>query len=218
MDDYIYALLPPRDNYIKAMQEEHVDHYANKSDIWTHSPGDRAAAQWLAERKIEGPQTILDVGTGRGRDLEVFLKAGHQCTGIDLVEVDTWAEMRSTWGEKLKLEKAPFLSYQPEEKFSTIMAVGSLHHQHPADYGPFLSHVKSLLKPGGNFLVSVFHIKSESGPDIFLGGHEGRFWRFFTTQSLRHLLEEAGFNWVDSATNHDAYFPYVWALVQTPKD
>ncbi|MEM7677056.1 MAG: class I SAM-dependent methyltransferase [Myxococcota bacterium] len=218
MDEYISALLPRRDDYMKAMQSEHVDHYANKSDIWTHSPGDRAAAKWLADRKLEGPQTILDIGTGRGQDLELFLKAGHTCTGIDLVEIDTWSQMRSTWGEQVTLQNTPFLAFEPARKFTTIMSIGSLHHQHPADYGPFLNHVKKLLQPGGHFLVSVFHVKSESGPDIFLGGNEGRFWRFFTTQGLRHLLEEAGFRWIDSATNHEAYFPYVWALAQTPKD
>ena len=166
MDEYISVLLPRAEDYMESMRADHVEHYANKADIWSDARGDRAAARWLSDRGLQDSERILDIGAGRGRDLELFLKDGHDCTGLDLVEIDTWVDMRKKWGDQVRLESTPFLSFKPEQKYSTIMSIGSLHHQHPNDYGPFLQRVKELLEPGGRFLISVFHIKSEKGPGI----------------------------------------------------
>ncbi|MCU0681199.1 MAG: class I SAM-dependent methyltransferase [Polyangiaceae bacterium] len=211
MEDYLNFLLPPRETYMDRMRVQHEERYAAKLDLWTHMPGDRRPARWLAEHAPPGPHHVLDIGTGRGLDLEPFLALGHRATGLDLLEIDNWPELRKRWGDQVALHATPFLSFKPSEPATLVTSVGSFHHQHPAEYDAFLAHVHEVLAPGGHFMLCVFHAKEE-GPGILLYSDD-RFWRFFTTAELRTILEKAGFRWVESFTFHESAFPSLVALV-----
>jgi SAM-dependent methyltransferase len=202
----------PGEGYLQGMGDALKHRYDQKLDVWTDLPGDREPGRWFLERLPPGPHHILDIGTGRGRDLELFLAKGHRATGLDLFEIDNWPDLRARWGDKLTLSATPFLSFQPGERFTAMLTVGGLGHQHPAEYDAFLAHARELLAPGGLFLLMVTHEKSERGPGELLFTDD-RFWRFFTTRELRDLLEGAGFRWVDSFSHHDSFFPYLMAMV-----
>lgn len=211
MENYLKFLLPSSEKYMDRMADQHKERYAAKRDLWTNSPGDRRPAQWMIEHLPAGAHHVLDIGTGRGRDLVPFLEAGHRATGVDLTEIEDWAEMRQKWGERVSLHATPFLTFKPADQFSLVMSVGSFHHQHPDEYDAFLGHARSLLAPGGHMMLSVFHA-SENGPGMLIFADD-RFWRFFTTAELRTVLESAGFQWVESFTFHQGVFPSLVALV-----
>jgi SAM-dependent methyltransferase len=84
VENYLKFLLPSSEKYMERMADQHKERYAAKRDLWTNSPGDRRPAQWLMEHLPAGAHHVLDIGTGRGRDLVPFLEAGHRATGLDL--------------------------------------------------------------------------------------------------------------------------------------
>lgn len=204
---------PTHEEYLAQLGDQLKTRYDDKLDVWTDLPGDRMPARWFFEHLPPGDHHLLDIGTGRGRDLEEFLeRGGHRATGIELFEIDNWQEMRARWGDKLNLLITPFLSWHPEETFSAIFSLGAFGHQHPSEYAPFLAHVRKLLAPQGQFMLCVLHKKSERGTGDLVY-QDDRFWKFFTTQEIRELLEAAGFRWVESFSHHQSFFPYLMTLV-----
>jgi SAM-dependent methyltransferase len=204
---------PSREEYLAKLGDQLKDRYDDSLDVWTDQPGDRMPARWFFDRLPPGEHHLLDIGTGRGRDLEEFLqRGGHRATGLELFEIGNWPEMRARWGDRLNLVITPLLEFRPEKPYSAIFSLGAFGHQHPSEYAPFLSHVRDLLAPGGHFMLCVLHKKNERPPGDLVYADD-RFWRFFTTQEIRELLEGAGFRWVESFSHHDSFFPYLMALV-----
>lgn len=206
---------PSHEEYLAKLGDQLKDRYDDSLDVWTDQPGDRMPARWFFDRLPPGEHHLLDIGTGRGRDLEEFLQRdGHRATGLELFEIDNWPELRARWGDRLNLVIMPFLEFRPEEPFSAIFSLGAFGHQHPSEYAPFLAHVRELLAPGGHFMLCVLHKKNERPPGDLVYADD-RFWRFFTTQEIRELLEAAGFRWLESFSHHDSFFPYLMTLVTT---
>src|SRR5688572_29291316 len=97
-------LHPEVDAYAAMMRASFERRYQDQGDSWTRDDAAQEAGRDLLSRlPADVPCTVLDIGTGRGRDLELFLAAGHRATGIDIVAPDNWPALRETWGEAVEL-------------------------------------------------------------------------------------------------------------------
>ncbi|MEZ4360034.1 MAG: class I SAM-dependent methyltransferase [Kofleriaceae bacterium] len=203
---------PSREEYMTQQEEVFQERYEEKLDIWSDMPADRELASWFFDQLPEGDHHFLDIGTGRARDVEEFLRRrGGHGEGIDLVELENWGELRERWGERITLTSGSFLDYQPSKPFTAVSAVGVLGHQHPDDHAAFLARVREVLAPGGYFGLCAFHMKSEKTPGRLIY-QDNRFWKFYSTNEIRELLEGAGFEWIDSYAQHHAFLPYLMTI------
>lgn len=106
-------------------------------------------------------KSILEVGFGQGTDLVQFAKAGAVCTGIDytpnhfeLAKLNF--ELRGLSAD-LYLGDAANLPFD-DNSFDKVYSFGVLHHT--PDIEKCINEVHRVLKPGGVFVMSLYHKNS----------------------------------------------------------
>lgn len=105
--------------------------------------------------------SILEVGFGQGTDLVQFAKAGAKCTGIDytpkhfeLAQLNF--QLRGLEAD-LRLGDASDLPFE-DNSFDKVYSFGVLHHT--PDIEKCIDEVYRVLKPGGVFVMSLYHKNS----------------------------------------------------------
>lgn len=189
------------EEYREVLETAFVQCYETSNDSWSYEDAMREVPIYFLECiGEEKDQQILDIGAGSGKDVEILLKAGHSVTGIDLYEHEGWQSLKHTWGDRVHFMKSQFTDWlpSPETKFDAVFDNGCFHHQHPFLYSVYLAHLKSLLKPNGIAMLSVFTPLEENTDGSFMNFDEGRIGRSFSTKELRQLLTNNGLIWVES--------------------
>jgi len=189
---------PPAAGYDLVLSRAFADRYTSHADAWTREPAMGKPVQILLRHAARGALDVLDIGTGKARDVATLLMAGHHTTGIDLHEPADWASLRERWGQRVALEKAAFPTWDDRgRRFDAILDNGCFHHQHPDQYAAYLGGVRTLLKPTGVFVVSVFtpHRRAQAR-GYFTKIDGGRLNRYFTEGELDTTLRQAGLQWV----------------------
>jgi 2-polyprenyl-3-methyl-5-hydroxy-6-metoxy-1,4-benzoquinol methylase len=161
---------------------------------WPHSPSVKALAL------VHSGEVVLDVGCAGGHMARELIKKG--CT-VHGVEIDPAAAERARQvcasvvvGDLDNLESLPFQSAM----FDTILTLDVLEHLRRPDRA--VAMLKGLLKPGGRMICSIPNVaRIEHRLALLLGrfdygvggalskGH----LRFFTRDTARQMLEEAGY-------------------------
>lgn len=105
--------------------------------------------------------SLLEVGFGQGTDLVQFAKAGAKCTGIDytpkhfeLAQLNF--QLRGLEAD-LRLGDASNLPFE-DNSFDRVYSTGVLHHT--PDIEKCIDEVYRVLKPGGVFVMSLYHKNS----------------------------------------------------------
>jgi SAM-dependent methyltransferase len=188
---------PPIDGYDMVLARAFTDRYIGNTDSWTREPAMGRPVQILLRHVGDGPLDVLDIGTGKARDVATILGAGHRTTGIDLHEPAEWQPLRDRWGRRVTLERAAFPAWNAgERRFDAILDNGCFHHQHPDQYVPYLAGVRDLLRPLGVFVVSVFTPHRRAQPKGYYTKIDGgRLNRYFTETELVDVLRQAGLRW-----------------------
>ncbi|WP_099070012.1 class I SAM-dependent methyltransferase [Nostoc linckia] len=216
---------PPQissEEYKEVLKTAFVQCYQTSNDAWSYEEAMREVPVYFLECIGSQKGHILDIGAGSGKDAEILLKAGHSVTGLDLYEHEAWQFLSYTWGDRINFVKSQFTDWQPspETKFDAVFDNGCFHHQHPSLYFPYLTHLKTLLKPNGIAMLSVFTPLDENTDGSFIDFDEGRIGRSFSVNELQQLLTNHGFIWLDSRRIyrpwHEHYLPvhYLAALVK----
>lgn len=102
-------------------------------------------------------RTVLDVGSGRGNQADVFERAGKIVTRFDNGKSKAYIPRSNTI-------VADFLSYRFEKTYDLVWACHVLEHQHNPN--AFLTKVIESCKPDGTIAVTVPPAKPE-----LVGGH-----------------------------------------------
>jgi SAM-dependent methyltransferase len=152
------CVLEPRhcdlDDTAERYYESHAEEYfrstvtADVRNLWS-----------VAEAEIVRGGTILDVGSGSGRDVDALNHLGFKCVGIDISFPLARLSLRHFGIDAVcgDMRKLPFRA----GTFDGIWAVASFLHLSRAQLPPVLNAVTLLLKRGG-VLVSSMKVGSGS--------------------------------------------------------
>lgn len=155
---------------------------------------------------------LLDVGCGNGLFLKQARERGFEPWGIDLDQYSVrFASEKLGLSRVLALDLAGFFQKAQQEnwRFEFITAFEVLEHQdHLKD---FLDRVFRLLVPGGFFVGTVPNRENffrMEHPGSFVDYPPNHFFRF-NQQSLKILLEKAGFEKVVVYDIREPFYKYL---------
>lgn len=104
---------------------------------------------------------LLEVGFGQGTDLIQYAKGGAEVYGVDITpNHKSLAEQNFTFRDmkaKLFLEDASDLHFE-NNYFDKVVSFGVLHHT--PDIEKCVKEVHRVLKPNGEFIISLYHRNS----------------------------------------------------------
>ena len=134
-------------------------------------------ALWEFLSRIKEGGTILDYGSGSGRDSAYFINKGFSVDSLD-GSAEMKAQAERLFGIKVKL--ASFLSLEEKDKYDGIWAQASILHLEEHDLRVALTLIERALKRDGVF-YSSFRKGEEDGYENgrwYTNMTEGRFLSF----------------------------------------
>jgi SAM-dependent methyltransferase len=155
----------------------------DKARIETWKSDERG--HFLSLLKIESKLTLLEIGTGHGRDSLYFQAQGLSVTGIDISPV--MVDLCRQKGLVAFVMDVVDLEFEPGS-FDAVYALNSFLHLSKSEFPAALENVHRILGPGGLFYLGMY-----GGVD-FEGIWEGdsytpkRFYSLHTNQRLKHSL------------------------------
>jgi len=135
---------------------------------------------------------LLDVGCGAGFFLDAARTRGYDVSGVDLSPVPA-AHARDKLGLDVRVDSLYGLK-APAAKFDAVTIFQTIEHDPNPD--ALCAELYRIIRPGGVLMVTT------PAADGFVARVMGRRWfgyrnvehvSFFSQDSLRHALEEAGF-------------------------
>ena len=132
-------------------------------------------ALWEFLSRMKEGGTILDYGSGSGRDSAYFLDKGFSVDSLD-GSAEMKAQAERLFGIKVKL--ASFLSLEEKDKYDGIWAQASILHLEEHDLRVALTLIERALKRDG-----VFYSSFRKGEE---DGYENGRW--YTNMTERRLL------------------------------
>ena len=132
--------------------------------------------EFLSRMKEEG--TILDYGSGSGRDSAYFINKGFSVDSLD-GSAEMKAQAERLFGIKVKL--ASFLSLEEKDKYDGIWAQASILHLEEHDLRVALTLIERALKRDGVF-YSSFRKGEEDGYE------QGRWYTNMTERRFLSFL------------------------------
>ena len=141
-------------------------------------------AQFLAELRTVGATSLIEIGSGPGRDGLFF-----QHNGLSVVCTDPSAAMVERCRAKgldARQMDVLHLDFAPAS-FDAAYALNSLLHVPRADMPTALASVREVLRPGGLFYMGVYG--GTDGEGIYEGDHyePKRFFSRYTDEGLQAL-------------------------------
>ncbi|UCB42765.1 MAG: class I SAM-dependent methyltransferase [Dehalococcoidales bacterium] len=144
-------------------------------------------ASFLSLLQKEDKQTLLEIGSGPGRDGEFFQKQGLQVTCIDLSpEMIRLCHQKGLTAYVMDMTNLTFAN----NSFDAVYTLNSLLHLTKAELPAVLRQIHSLLKPAGLFFMGVY------GGDDFEGTLEDdpsdpkRFFSYFTDEHIQKVVSQ----------------------------
>jgi SAM-dependent methyltransferase len=134
--------------------------------------------------------TVLDLGSGSGRDALLLREHGLQVTCVDGSEA--MVAMTKSLGFVSHLMDFSELAFEPGS-FDGAWAYTSLIHIPKDQAGGVLRHVHELLRPKGVLLFGAINGEGERIVERKTMPDTQRFFRFYTPDELQGLVETAGF-------------------------
>jgi SAM-dependent methyltransferase len=140
-------------------------HYSQRTDEFWEGTRDHDVSQNIDAllSHIEGapPFTILDFGSGPGRDLKTFAGLGHVAIGLE--GVPRFAEMARAFSG-CEVWQQDFLRLDlPADRFDGVFANASLFHVPTRELPRVLRELRAALKPRGVLFCSNPHGHDEEG-------------------------------------------------------
>jgi SAM-dependent methyltransferase len=158
------------------------------------------------------PKSVLEVGSGPGRDAAAFIDAGHRYVAVDL-SIQHAKRCRSTGGAvaRASVRRLPFRA----SCFDLIWTMSTLMHVPDSAIDLALSELSRVLKPGGMAAIGVW-----GGPDVEersetdrLPGKQARFFSRRSSERWRSMLAAVGRVDAFETWGDDDKFFYQWAVV-----
>ena len=141
-------------------------------------------ANWILDtQKEKGKLNILDLGCGPGLYTEIFAKAGHNVTGIDISKNSIEYAKKCAKDKKLDIAylNSSYLETDLEsDKYDLVVLIFTdLGVLIPTDRESLLEMIFRVLKKGGTFIFDVLkdrEIEKKTSPKTWEAGNNG-FWK-----------------------------------------
>lgn len=172
----------------------------NREDYWYRLGYYNRLAE--IRRVFPKAKTILDIGCAAGFFLDFLREHGYETYGL---EVSAWGHGIATKKLHLNVKKA-HVSELKEGELPPIDVVTMYDVlEHTEDPRADLVVIKDLMEYDGKIIINLPNI------DSFISRVTGSQWNklippnhtfFFTAKTLRHLVEDVGFDFVSASTNN----------------
>jgi len=176
----------------KRMIEEGYDRLGSRYIEWTTSQGPGVREWFLDEvlQRLPADASVLELGCGPGT-VSPALADGRRYTGVDL-SAGQLALARERLPDATFIQ-ADFMTIElPAEAFDAVVAFFVFNHLPRAEHAPMFARVRSWLRPGGRFMLSLG--ASDTDDEIeedWLG--VPMFFAGFEPDANEQALLEAGF-------------------------
>lgn len=143
------------------------------------------------------PQSIYEVGSGKGELIRYLADCGFECRGTEITrergEKWTTTHPNLTWSvcDGVHLDK-----FEAPHSYDTVISSQVIEHLHPDDLIDHLRGVRAILKSGGRYIFTTPHISI--GPcdisKVFLCEKAiGTHLKEYTYGEMARLMKQAGF-------------------------
>lgn len=107
---------------------------------------------------LGGPQDVYEVGSGKARLLRYLARHGYRCVATEVTRERgaTWIEQDSnvTWKNSDGIHLARF---EASDRYDSVISTHVVEHMHPEDVLTHMENVRTILKPGGKYILSMPH-------------------------------------------------------------
>ena len=177
------------------MINQNIEYYNQNAEVFYENSVNADMSEWRNHflKYIPDGGRILDVGCGSGRDSKAFIQGGYS-----VVAFDASREMSKKASELLGQEvwQIRFEEMSFSDEFDGVWACASLLHVEEKEFTEVLTKIHKALKNNGIFYASFKYGEgtTQRGERVFID---------FTEERLKSLLEEKGFEILDSGISTD---------------
>jgi len=135
---------------------------------------------------FKGCNTLLEIGSGSGRDMVFMVRNGFNVYGIDGSQgmiknaLINYPELKN----KLFLSELPNSIPQFENKFDGIFSIATLMHFSERDLTFILKDIYKLLKPASPVYISVSNIRKSIDDRLFIAYDKEDWQRIFENNNF----------------------------------
>lgn len=173
--------------------------------------------RWLRKllNRLEPGSSVLDLGCGSGDPADVEIAKTHQVTGVDISETQIRLAKINVPTERFIHSDLGSVAF-PVESFDAVISFYTLEHLPRDEHRNVFERIAQWLKAGGYFLLCTEANESAGVQAEWLG--VSMFFSFFDSETLKHLIQEVGFEILEAATEtqleggHEV--SYLWVLAQ----
>ena len=170
-----------RMNLRKAYDWQALDRDASEISEWKT----KERADFLSLLKIEGKKSLLDIGSGPGRDGLFFHENGLEVTCIDLSpENINFCRNKGLTAYVMDMGNMFF----PDNSFDAAYSLNSLLHLSKVELPGVLKDIHYILKTGGLFYMGVYGGSDFEGVRVNDWADPPRFFSFFTDDDLFEVV------------------------------
>ncbi len=185
---------------IETYNQQAKEYDENTIDFWEKFPStflDIFAKSVLNNSSNNSVASVLDVGSGPGRDALLLETKGLKVTCLDashtMVELSKARGLASLVGD---FNELPF----PENSFDGVWAYTSLLHVPKAEIGKPLAEIYRVLSAGGIFGFGLIEGHEELYRESSGGMTQPRWFSYYTKEEIEELLGTHGFEVVHFET------------------
>jgi SAM-dependent methyltransferase len=144
-------------------------------------------ADFLSMLQNEGKSTLLDIGSGPGRDGLFFQENGLKVTCIDLSpENINFCRGKGLTAYVMDMSNMFF----PDNSFDAVYSLNSLLHLSKVELPGVLKDIHYILRPGGLFYLGVYGGNDFEGVRVNDWADPPRFFSFYTDDDLCEVIGE----------------------------
>jgi 2-polyprenyl-3-methyl-5-hydroxy-6-metoxy-1,4-benzoquinol methylase len=176
----------------KILQQQ-TTHYFKYEKV-KNNPRYRKSWDYILNNTKVG-EKILDIGCADGEFLNLLVKKGYKCYGLEMV--DKAIEQSKKKG--IKVTNDSFLGRLPFNKNTFDIVFAGEVIEHTFDDDLFLSEINRILKPKGILIITTPNLVSLGNRFLMLFGKLPRFayaqfhYRMFTPELIKKKLQKNNF-------------------------
>lgn len=189
--------------------------YQNQTERYVEGTpaGDSALQEWTDSclELIPADGTILEIGSGFGRDAEYIRQRGFTIECSDAVP--NFITILKQKGFKARMLNV--LTDPIDGLYNMVFADGVLLHFTPEEAARVTRKIHDALRDNGIFALRVKKGHGAEWTDAKLG--EPRYFYYWQPAELKQMLEACGFEWVAMSENHTSHNNADWMGVIVKK-